>query len=189
MREWLSIELVLATLLVTSFTCIGLLAVWAATSRWHWFVRVAVVLAVLAPFLLIPAHELFLGAFLVIGVVWFATAVRPCFPQTRTSLRSSLRSIVNSVPRRFSLVSTFLITSVLAVLAAILASTPTKTWQTWWLWSQCGLTFGVPILFALSICDRDLPLWRRFVSTLAMFPFLFGSLARIFHTPGLGGCL
>jgi hypothetical protein len=59
MRDWLSIELVLAVLLVTSFTCVGLLALWAGTSRRHWFVRTALVLAILSPLLVIPALEPF----------------------------------------------------------------------------------------------------------------------------------
>jgi len=57
MRDWLTIELVLAVLLVTSFTCVGLVALWAATSPRHWFVRTAVVLAILSPLMLIPAYE------------------------------------------------------------------------------------------------------------------------------------
>ena len=57
MREWLSMNLVVGTLLVTSLTCIGALALWAATSPRHWFIRVAVVAIVLAPLLLIPAYE------------------------------------------------------------------------------------------------------------------------------------
>ena len=60
MRDWLTIELVLATLLVTSFTCVGLLALWAATSPQHWFVRTAIVLGVLSPLLFRPMYEPFL---------------------------------------------------------------------------------------------------------------------------------
>jgi hypothetical protein len=60
MRDWLTIELVLGTLLVTSFTCVGLVALWAATSPRHWFLRTVVVLAPLSPLLAVPAYEPFL---------------------------------------------------------------------------------------------------------------------------------
>ncbi len=57
MRELLMIEIVVVVLLATSFTCVGLLAVWAATSPRHWFVRTFVFLAALSPLLLTPAYE------------------------------------------------------------------------------------------------------------------------------------
>jgi hypothetical protein len=57
MRDWLTTELVLATLLVTSFACVGLLALWAATSPRHWFVRTVPVVAILSLPLLVPAYE------------------------------------------------------------------------------------------------------------------------------------
>ncbi|QDS98044.1 hypothetical protein [Adhaeretor mobilis] len=47
----------LTLLLTCTFTCVGLLALWAATSTRHWFVRTAVFLGTLAPLLAIPACE------------------------------------------------------------------------------------------------------------------------------------
>lgn len=60
MGNWLSTELVLGTLLATSFTSVGLVALWAATSPRHWFLRTGAVLAILAPLLFVPAYEPFL---------------------------------------------------------------------------------------------------------------------------------
>jgi hypothetical protein len=57
MRAWLTIDLVLGTLLVASFTCVGVLALWAAASPCHWFIRATVVLVALSPMLLVPAYE------------------------------------------------------------------------------------------------------------------------------------
>ncbi len=57
MANWLTTSLVLGVLLVSSFTCVGLLALWAATSSRHWLWRWAAVLGVLSPLLLIPAYE------------------------------------------------------------------------------------------------------------------------------------
>ena len=50
-------EIALAALLVSSFTCVGLLAIWAATSKRHWFVRISLLVGPLLLLLLIPAHE------------------------------------------------------------------------------------------------------------------------------------
>ena len=52
-----ALALLFGVLLVTSFACTGLLALWAAASRLFWLLRVAVVLAVLSPLLFIPAYE------------------------------------------------------------------------------------------------------------------------------------
>src|SRR3972149_5667370 len=76
MREWLTIELALGTLLVTSFTTVGLLALWAATSRFHWFLRLAAGTIVLTPLLVIFAYELLMifvfQSIVVVGVLALA---------------------------------------------------------------------------------------------------------------------
>jgi hypothetical protein len=57
MPDRLTIELVLAVLLVTSFTCVGLVALWAATSPRHWFFRAAALVAAHLPLALVPAYD------------------------------------------------------------------------------------------------------------------------------------
>ncbi len=66
-------EMALAALLVSSLTCVGLLALWAATSSRHWFLRTAIFVGTLSLLLLIPAYEPFVafvlqGAVVVAGV-------------------------------------------------------------------------------------------------------------------------
>ena len=53
----LSIDFVVGVLLTTTFVSVGLLGLWAGVSRWHWFVRSLVVMAVFVPVVLIPAYE------------------------------------------------------------------------------------------------------------------------------------
>jgi hypothetical protein len=57
----IGMELALAALLVSSLTCVGLLALWAATSSRHWFLRTAVFVGTLSLLLLIPAYEPFVA--------------------------------------------------------------------------------------------------------------------------------
>ena len=91
MRNWLTIEVVLVVLLVTSFTCVGMLAMWAATSPRHWFVRVAVVFVVLSPLLAVPAHEVFATFVIECTVVAVgATAYRKSYLGRRFSLSALL---------------------------------------------------------------------------------------------------
>lgn len=67
-------EIALAVLLVSCFTSVGLLAIWAATSERHWFLRCGLFLATLSLALLIPAYEVFValaiqGFVIVFGVI------------------------------------------------------------------------------------------------------------------------
>src|SRR5687767_7422802 len=54
-------EIAIAVLLISALTTTGLLALWAATSRRHWFLRTAAFLAMLSPLLLVPAYEPFVA--------------------------------------------------------------------------------------------------------------------------------
>ena len=49
--------ILLGILTVTSYSLVGLLAIWAGLGRPHWFLRVAVVGGILLLLLLIPAYE------------------------------------------------------------------------------------------------------------------------------------
>ena len=59
MFRFLSAEALYGLLLVTTFASVGLLGLWAATSRWHPFLRTAIVLAILSVLLLRPMFEPF----------------------------------------------------------------------------------------------------------------------------------
>ncbi len=53
----LSIHFVVGTLLLTTFVSCGLLGIWVGLSKWHWFIRSLVVVAVFLPLTLVPAYE------------------------------------------------------------------------------------------------------------------------------------
>ncbi len=92
-----------AILLVSSLTSVSLLAIFAATSRLHWFWRTMLFLGALAPLLLIPAYEPFIafvlqGAMIAVGVQlvnWRAARKRgEPFVKSRFSLRTVLLAMV-----------------------------------------------------------------------------------------------
>ena len=126
MSDCVPIELLLAALLVTTFTCVGLLAIWAATSPRHWFARFAVVMAVLSPTLLIPAYELYLAPLFAIGLTCSALQLNRLRLE-RIKSQEAPKSIVQLLPRRISLASILLIVSALATLLAITVHVPDST--------------------------------------------------------------
>jgi hypothetical protein len=119
--DFLTTELVLGALLVTSFTSMGLIALWAATSRWHWFVRWAVVLATLSPLLAVPPYEPFLIFALQAGVIVAGVKLWPYLKRVRTV------EVPNSAPAhgdpsralRFVLRTLLLASPIVAVLALL----------------------------------------------------------------------
>jgi hypothetical protein len=93
--------LAVAVLLVSSLSTAGLLALWAATSRRHWFVRVAVYLAAISPLLFVPAAELFVlfalqGLVIAAAVAWWRrkNSVRIVFAGDRTRWRFSMSTLL-----------------------------------------------------------------------------------------------
>src|SRR5450432_2642162 len=122
MREWLTIEAALGTLLVTSFTCAGLVALWAATSPLHWILRTSVVVLFVSPLLFIPAYDPFLIFVSQAASIVFGIAI--CrWTQTRRQRVSGLADLsgaqVHQPRTRYSLSSAMLAVALAAGTLAI----------------------------------------------------------------------
>ncbi|NOZ40003.1 MAG: hypothetical protein GXP24_07240 [Planctomycetes bacterium] len=113
-------EFTLAVLLVSSLTCVGLLALWAATSQRHWFARVAVFVGALALLLLVPAYEPVV-AFALQGAVVAAGIHAARFFCKKNP----------SDYRRFSLASLLQVMVFVAITAAVVAKLPTLNFRAW----------------------------------------------------------
>lgn len=86
MINW-SAEFLLAALVVTSLATGGLLGLWAATSRWHWFARTMVVLGVLTPLLWRPIYEPFVTLLIEVAVIVLGVTIyRRNWPTWRFSV-------------------------------------------------------------------------------------------------------
>jgi hypothetical protein len=156
MANWYIAEFLLGVLLVTSFTSIGLLALWAATSTRHWLLRTAVVLVVLSPLLLIPAYE-----------PWIVFALQACMIVSGVQLwrwrtaRRDREDIVceNGVrpngPFRFSLRTLLAIVPLVAVLTAIatriVANLPEQNGNAWTTIAVNGIGSGCAVLLGAWI--------------------------------------
>ncbi len=126
-------ELALAVLLVSSHTCVGLLALWAATSTRHWFVRTAVYLGVLSLLLLIPAREPF-AIFMLQGFVVVLGVQLASYWKVRTHF--------SSVRWRLSLTELLLFMTLVAVAVPIGVAVFSDEWLDWNNIWQFGLPTG-----------------------------------------------
>jgi len=166
MGNWLPLSLVLGVVLVTSYISMGLLALWAATSRWYWLLRSAVVLAVLSLLLFISAYELWsllaLQACTVVGgnTIWRWCAAR----------RQEGGKAVNAVLAKQRFAIQFSIRALLALTCLIAMLTPTlvlvvrnteasaELWVATVLGGICG-GYAVLIGAWLGTTRRKWPFW------------------------------
>jgi hypothetical protein len=137
--------ILLCLLIVSSFSAIGLVAVWAGTSRRHWFVRTAVVGLVLGPLLVVPAYEPF------VVFVAEAVVVAAGFVLARRFLSSELQRPSAETLRRetslqFSLTSLLCIMVVAGVAAAIGVRLPELSWRAWANVAAIGVSAGMAVL-------------------------------------------
>ncbi|HEX2475890.1 MAG TPA: hypothetical protein VHK01_14155 [Lacipirellulaceae bacterium] len=150
MPDWLMIQLVLAVLLVTSFTCVGLLALWAATSPRHWFVRAAAVVAALLPLLLVPAYEP-LVVFALQSVIVAAGVSVYRWRQRRRARHTQQPTAADQVAPtvfRFSLSSLLLAMVLLAFTSLVMARLPMLNYFAWSSALIVGAACGLVTLIA-----------------------------------------
>jgi hypothetical protein len=134
MYDYITTNVAAAALLTTTFACFGLLAAWSALWRGHWFIRNAVVFAILSPLLFIPAYELFLPAALTATVTRNLLSGKPTFKPT------------------LSLSSALLLTTTVAVGLGIAVHVPVEVWSAWpfWISIAMGLAFSYALLILLA---------------------------------------
>ncbi len=184
MIHWPHLDLALGILLTTSFTCAGLLALWAATSPWHWLARSAVVLAVLFPLLLIPACEPWIAFALQVCVVvagvnvWRRRSARSQ-GEGRRKFRFSLRTLLEVVP---------FVAILAAISARIAANLPPPTVGTWATIGLNGMCGGCTVLLGtwVFVSRRKraaLALCLALAAIMAWFDWLFVCVTYTKHWP------
>ncbi len=155
-------------LIATSGSLVGLLALWAAWSRRHWFLRTAVVGGVLLLAVAIPAYEPML-VFLtqVIVVIAVLTIVRR---------RQARAQEGNSEPPggrpRFSLSTLLLLVAVAAVASAVAARIPAEVWAAWLAVVGVGTSLAsITLLATWAVLSRR-RLWVRAIVLFALAPIV-----------------
>lgn len=163
-------DLVLDALLATTFTCVGILSLWAGICRWHWFIRTMAAIAPLAALMLIPAAEPFLFLFTQMAVVVTGAAV---YRWWTDRVRNHPSDEPASLPHRwkfnfrFSLTTALLLTAVAAVLLAVVIKIDQKAW---WYWREIlatGIAMGSVVLVSAWLVVGSWKLcWRLPVITV-----------------------
>jgi hypothetical protein len=130
----MDVDIVFIVLAVTSSSVVGLLAIWAALGRGHWFLRVATLGAVIGLALLIPAYEL---------IVVYTVQCLVVVPTLIVARRLRARGEGNHV-LQFTLLDLLLLAAVVAVLTAVGVSVPRRVWESW------GLLYAIPTFFGAT---------------------------------------
>ncbi len=172
-------ELTTAALFVTSLVSVGLVALWAAASSSHWFLRTSIVLFALSLLLLVPAYEP-----LLIFALQAATIVTGVKLWQRFAATNRDHGVLH-----FSLKSLLLLTPIVAVVTAagahIAASIEPQNSQSWTTIVLDGLAGGAAVLLAVWITATSrkrlvLPiaavLCLGLAASLAWFDWLFPTL-------------
>jgi hypothetical protein len=145
-----------AILLVSSLTSVGLLAIWAAASRSHWFWRTMLLLGALAPLLLIPAYEPFI-AFVLQGLV-----IAACVQLARW--RAARKRGEPFFHSRFFLRTVLLAMVPVAVLVAVVVRLLEAKDVEWIPATQIGFVAGLTSLLGHWLARGELRLrWRAII--------------------------
>jgi len=132
----------------------GLLGIWAAVVRRHWFLRFSVVCVFLLACLLLPAYEVVIefgiAISLIMAGVWLARGRR-------------------HEPIRFSLESALLAMVVVAIGSAVIAKAPEFGWVDWLNLFGIGAFVALISLHCLWLVFGQASLWRRLPMSLLGF--------------------
>jgi hypothetical protein len=159
----------LALLLISTFTLTGLIALWAATSPRHWFVRTLAFLGVLSPLLLIPAIEVFVALALQGAIVVVGIALGRRFVRLRAGSSPTPANTARSRPR-FSLTTLLCATALSGIAAAIAAKAPLLNGYAWQSVAAIGFYGGASTLVGYWAATRAT--WRRVVGAVFLAFFL-----------------
>ena len=161
-------ETAIAVLLISALTTTGLLALGAATSHRHWFLRTAAFLAVLSPLLLVPAYEPFVALALQGAVV--AGGVSIAGALSRKQRKNSKDAEANGAgPQwRFSMATLLLAMVLCGVAAAVASQAPRLNWLAWQSVALIGVTGGLATLLGWWAATRKQWRGRLAASVIAL---------------------
>jgi len=155
-------EPALAILLISALTTNGLLALWAATSPRHWFLRTTLYFACLSPLLLVPAYEPLIALTLQAAVISGGVT----FLRLLDRRANGAAAISESQGRwRFSLSTMMQLMSLLGIASAIAARLPTLNSFAWQSIVAIGLCSGLSL--ASAYWASTVNGWKRIAALLA----------------------
>ncbi|HUY87479.1 MAG TPA: hypothetical protein VMV10_01970 [Pirellulales bacterium] len=158
--------------LVTTYSLVGLVAVWGALGRGHWFGRVAAVLLFLSAWLAAPDYGIWVAflvqSMIVIAALLFVRSLRT--PAERALEDESGPAARPRARPKFTLSDLLLLTLVAGVVISILAwARPDMQGQ--WLSSVVpGVVYAIITLTAVWATGARRKLWVRLATLVVLFP-------------------
>jgi hypothetical protein len=139
----------------------GLLGIWAAVDRRHWFLRFSVLTGILLFALFLPAYEVVIEFSVEMIIIIAAVSLlrRRDDWKPRLSLETALLSMV-----------------VVAIGAGVLGRSPEFDGATWFQLANTGCRTAVVALWSLWIAFGKTRLWRRFVLGVVMIVPILGGM-------------
>jgi len=143
-----SVNLILFSFMVATLSVVGITSAIIAASRWHWFVRAALILGLLSPLLVASALEMFITLLLLTATVSCGVV----FLRVRQSRASAPE---NDSRLRFSLASVLLTVGLASILFAVGASLPEQNVNSWLTMVLIGLGGGLCVLLGIIAGSRQ----------------------------------
>ncbi len=152
-------QLVTLVVLVTAYSLVGLVAVWGALGRGHWFLRVSAVLLFLAPWLAAPDYR-----------IWVAFLVQSAIVLVALLSIRRLRASADVMRPTFSLHDLFLLILAAGVVLAILARAWASMQSQWLAAFIPGVLFALFTLMAVWAVEGARRAWVRLAMLTIFFP-------------------
>lgn len=173
----------LGLLLATTYTVVGLLSLWAATSNRHWLLRWGVVLLALSPLLAIPACEAWIAlaveaCVIVLGVrlwQWRVERRRRGNPEAASDIPATTRRFAFRFSIRSLLALTVLVAALTAIGVRVGVEIPALSLPPW-LMLPYGLTSGCSVLLAIWLLTAKRK-WIGWVAALLLCLGLAAAMA------------
>jgi hypothetical protein len=146
----------------------GMIALWAAVSPLHWFVRTAVVGAAILVTLLIPAYEVVILLTIETVVVVVGLAIWRKLRRSRDGMVSLLTSVRGRL--RVSMETLMLAVVVVAVVTAVASRAPAISLGEWYQTSLSGLSSGIAALICIWLVFGRARWRRRLLAVLLVIP-------------------
>jgi hypothetical protein len=156
----MSIDIFIALLLVSTFATVGIVTTLAVWSSRHWFLRTAVVVAMLSPLLVIPATELFVTLLLEAATIAAGLGVVEL-------IRTRAANV------RFSLLSLVLCTTLVGLLLAVGRALPQLNRYAWQSLLLMGVGSGLCVLLGHAAVARR-PRWYLRLPPIVLVSLLIG---------------
>jgi len=158
-----------AVVLITTYSLVGLVAVWGALGGGHWFLRIAAVQLFLAFWLAAPDYSFWVAFFVQSAIVIVSLLSIRRLTGSRFSLNAAPQDAAVDQAPTFSLKDLFLLMLVLGGVLTVLARAWTTMQLQWLSAAAPGTAFAVITLMGVWAASTN-RIWARLALLIVFFP-------------------